>query len=64
MKSIIKKQPFNPSMAFDDSSLSQGPAISAKRSQEIEDLLLPQLMAEFEKLRTQKQSPFIQRKSR
>lgn len=50
-------------MAFDDSSLSQGPAISAKRSQEIEDLLLPQLMAEFEKLRSQEESPFILRKS-
>jgi hypothetical protein len=55
MKSFIKKQVYNPLKAFDDSSLLlKGPNISKERSFEIEQLMLPLIENEIEKLKKYK----------
>lgn len=52
MKSFIKKQPYNPLKAFDDSSLSSAVTnISQERSLEIERLMKPMVEHEIEKLK-------------
>ncbi len=52
MKSFIKKQPYNPQKAFDDSSFSSEVSnISMERSLEIERLMMPFFEKEFDKLK-------------
>jgi hypothetical protein len=59
MKLFIKKQPYNPHKAFDDSSLSSAvPNISKERSIEIERLMKPLLENEIEKLKIFKNKLF------
>lgn len=62
MKLTIKNQPYDSSRAFDDSSLpSTEPAISKERSLEIENLIMPPLNEETEKLRQTEPHLFVKR---
>lgn len=61
MKSHIKEKYSKSPIIFDDSSLPIGPPLSVERSQEIENLLMPKLMAAFEELK--KSNPLFQKKN-
>jgi hypothetical protein len=62
MKSTIKKESSNSSIVFDDSCFDniKGEPLSAKRSQEIENLIMPKLLSELENLK--KTNPLFQKK--
>ncbi|WP_238808575.1 hypothetical protein [Emticicia aquatica] len=58
-----KKENSNTSIVFDDSCFDniKGKTLSTERSQEIENLLMPKLMAAFEELK--KTNPLFQKKN-
>ena len=62
LKMVIKKDQSNTSIVFDDSCFDniKGKAMSAERSKEIENLIMPNLLAELAALK--KTNPLFQKK--
>lgn len=62
MKSLINEKKSNSPIIFDDKCFEnlKGEQLSVERTQEIENLIMPKLLAEFENLK--KTNPLFQKK--